>query len=98
MVASDSPGVYTAFSPLVTGSIYDNAAPVVPTAYSDMVNAFNLGASQYPNENTDAYPVTLGGQAFTKGVYRWSSTVSMAASTTLTLSGALGDVIILQMP
>ncbi|KAK4704913.1 hypothetical protein P7C70_g1298, partial [Phenoliferia sp. Uapishka_3] len=93
-----NPGEYKSFSPLITGTVFDNAAPITSTAFTDWTNARDAAGLEYPNDAIDFYPVTLGGQFYTPGVYRWSATCSMAASTTLTLTGPAGSIFILQMP
>ncbi|KAL8278521.1 hypothetical protein RQP46_009013 [Phenoliferia psychrophenolica] len=81
--------------PDIVGLIYGPGA-LANQAYNDVVSGYNFAMAQTPSGRTDQYPPSVGGLTLTKGVYRWSGALTLAASTTLTLSGAKGDIFIMQ--
>ncbi|KAL8286847.1 hypothetical protein RQP46_003853 [Phenoliferia psychrophenolica] len=68
------------------------------TAHQDMMNAYTDGYTRAPTQAVDTRSTKLGGQTFTAGIYQWSSPISSAARSAMTISGAPGDVFIFQAP
>ncbi|KAK4705388.1 hypothetical protein P7C70_g810, partial [Phenoliferia sp. Uapishka_3] len=65
-------------------------------AAADLQSAYTFGIAQTPTVPTDSLHPELAGQIFKRGVYRFTSLVSIAAGGTLELNGAAGDVFIFQ--
>lgn len=106
---------YWSAHPQVSNGFVWGPGNVTDPAHSAMMSAYTYANTLPVTGAVDDRSTILGGQTFTKGVYRWSAPAcasicpgpsrlrvadglriaDTAASTTLTLSGALGDVFIM---
>ena len=89
-----------ATSPQVTGSIYaaDMASPTstnLTTAVNNMITAYNDAAGRPSPDFSELSTGNIGGKILTPGLYKWTNTVTMPAS--LTISGGANDVWIFQI-
>jgi hypothetical protein len=87
-------------SSLVTGNIYaPNYASPTPanmtTAISNMQTAYTDAAGRTLPDFTELYTGNIGGKTLVPGLYKWSSTVLVPSS--ITLSGSATDVWIFQI-
>jgi len=84
----------------VTGKLYaaDMASPTstnLTTAVENMITAYNDAAGRPSPDFSELGTGNIGGQTLTPGLYKWSSTVTMPSS--LTISGGANDVWIFQV-
>lgn len=84
----------------VVGNIYaaDMADPTpinLTTAVNDMVTAYNDAAGRPTPDFLELATGNIGGRTLTPGLYKWTSTVTMPSS--LTISGGANDVWIFQI-
>jgi hypothetical protein len=84
----------------VTGKLYaaDMASPTstnLTTAVENMITAYNDAAGRPSPDFSELGTGNIGGQTLTAGLYKWSSTVTMPSS--LTISGGANDVWIFQI-
>ena len=89
-----------ATSAQVTGSIFaaDMADPTpinLTTAVNNMVTAYNDAAGRPTPDFSELGTGNIGGKTLVAGLYKWSSTVTIPAS--ITLSGSANDVWIFQI-
>ena len=89
-----------ATSPQVTGNIYaaDMASPTptnLTTAVNDMITAYNDAAGRPSPDFSELSTGNIGGKILTPGLYKWTNTVTMPSS--LTISGGANDVWIFQI-
>jgi hypothetical protein len=87
-------------SSLVTGNIYapTYASPTpanMTTAISNMETAYTDAAGRTLPDFTELYAGNIGGKTLIPGLYKWSSTVLVPAS--ITISGSATDVWIFQI-
>ena len=88
-----------ATSSQVTGKIYaaDMAAPTpvnMTTAVNNMVTAYNDAAGRPSPDFLELGTGNIGGKTLVPGLYKWTSTVTMASD--VTISGGANDVWIFQ--
>ena len=93
-------GGASATSAQVTGSIFasDYAAPTpanLTTAISDMQTAYTNAAGRTTPDHTELAAGNIGGLTLPAGLYKWSNTVIIPTS--VTLSGSATDVWIFQI-
>jgi len=84
----------------VTGNVYlpTYATPTptkLTTATGDVGSAYTTGSGITPPDASELYSGDIGGHSFAPGVYKWSTTVTINASVTLT--GSATDVWIFQI-
>jgi hypothetical protein len=84
----------------VTGKIYaaDMAVPTpinLTTAVSNMVDAYTDAANRLSPDFTEYSLGSIGGKTLTPGLYKWSNTVTMTS--TVTLTGDASDIWIFQI-
>jgi hypothetical protein len=89
-----------ATSAQVTGSIYaaDMAAPTpsnLTTAVENMLTAYNDAAGRTSPDFLELGTGNIGGKTLTQGLYKWTNTVTIPAS--ITISGNATDVWIFQI-
>jgi hypothetical protein len=89
-----------ATSTQITGKIFaaDMAAPTginLTTAVENMITAYTDAAGRPFPDFTELYTGNLGGHTLTPGLYKWTSTVTMPTS--LTISGNANDIWIFQI-
>lgn len=89
-----------ATSPQVTGNLYaaDMASPTpinLTTAVNNMITAYNDAAGRPSPDFSELGTGNIGGRTLTAGLYKWTSTVTMPSS--LTISGGANDVFIFQI-
>jgi hypothetical protein len=89
-----------ATSPQVTGNLYaaDMASPTpinLTTAVNNMITAYNDAAGRPSPDFSELGTGNIGGKTLTAGLYKWTSTVTMPSS--LTISGGANDVFIFQI-
>ena len=89
-----------ATSPQVTGNIYaaDMADPTpinLTTAVNNMITAYNDAAGRPSPDFSELGTGNIGGRTLTPGLYKWTTTVTMPSS--LTISGGANDVWIFQI-
>jgi hypothetical protein len=89
-----------ATSTQVTGKIYaaDMASPTpttLTTAVENMITAYNDAAGRPTPDFLELATGNLGGKTLTPGLYKWTTTVTMPSS--LTISGGANDVWIFQI-
>jgi len=89
-----------ATSPQVTGNLYaaDMASPTgtnLTTAVENMITAYNDAAGRPSPDFSELGTGNIGGKTLTKGLYKWSNTVSLPTS--VTISGSADDVWIFQI-
>ena len=93
-------GTGFATSPQVTGNLYaaDMASPTpinLTTAVNNMITAYNDAAGRPSPDFSELGTGNIGGRTLTPGLYKWTSTVTMPSS--LTISGSATDVWIFQI-
>lgn len=93
---------YTGYatSPQVTGNIYaaDNASPTpsnLTTAVENMETAYNDAAGRANPDFFELYDGNIGGKTLSAGLYKWTNTVLLPTS--ITLTGDANDVWIFQI-
>lgn len=96
----DPSGTFSTSS-LVTGKIYaadytDPTPTMLTTAISDMETAYTDAAGRTLPDYTELHTGDLTGQTLTRGVYKWSTGVMVAAGG-VTISGTADDVWIFQV-
>jgi hypothetical protein len=96
----DPSGTYSTSS-LVTGKIYaaDYATPTptkMTTAIGDMETAYTDAAGRVTPDFSELYSGDLTGKTLTRGLYKWTTGVSVAAGG-VTISGSATDVWIFQI-
>lgn len=89
-----------ATSSQVTGKVYaaDMAAPTsinLTTAVNNMVTAYNDAAGRPSPDFVELSKGNIGGKTLAAGLYKWSSTVTVPSS--VTISGGANDVWIFQI-
>jgi Ice-binding-like/Bacterial Ig-like domain len=89
-----------ATSAQITGKIYaaDMADPTpitLTTAVNNMITAYNDAAGRPSPDFSELGTGNLGGKTLTPGLYKWTNTVTMPSS--LTISGGANDVWIFQI-
>jgi len=89
-----------ATSPQVTGNLYaaDMASPTgtnLTTAVENMITAYNDAAGRPSPDFSELATGNIGGKTLTKGLYKWTNTVSLPTS--ITISGSANDVWIFQI-
>jgi Ice-binding-like/Bacterial Ig-like domain len=89
-----------ATSPQVTGSIFaaDMASPTstnLTTAVENMITAYNDAAGRPSPDFSELGTGNIGGLTLTPGLYKWTSTVTLPSS--ITISGGANDVWIFQI-
>ena len=89
-----------ATSPQVTGNLYaaDMASPTgtnLTTAVENMITAYNDAAGRPSPDFTELATGNIGGKTLTAGLYKWTNTVTMPTS--ITISGSANDVWIFQI-
>jgi hypothetical protein len=89
-------------SPQVTGKIfaadYANPTPAnLTTAVLSMQTAYTDAAGRSLPDATELYSGNLSGRTLAPGLYKWSTGVSIDATTNLTLQGSATDVWIFQI-
>jgi hypothetical protein len=100
-LTDDSSGTFST-STQVVGKMYA-ANYIAPTpshmsvAIGDMEIAFNDAKGRVGVDFTELSSGALGGLTLQPGLYKWSSSVGIATSTSLTLSGSSTDVWIFQI-
>ena len=95
---TDATGYAT--SPQVTGKIYaaDQADPTpinLTTAVNNMITAYNDAAGRPSPDFSELYVGNIGGQTLAPGLYKWTNTVTLPSS--VTISGGANDVWIFQI-
>jgi len=95
---TDATGYAT--SPQVTGKVY--AADMVPptntnltTAVENMITAYNDAAGRPTPDFSELGTGNIGGETLLPGLYKWTNTVTMPTS--ITISGSADDVWIFQI-
>jgi len=89
-----------ATSPQVTGNLYaaDMTSPTgtnLTTAVENMITAYNDAAGRPSPDFSELATGNIGGKTLTKGLYKWTNTVSLP--TGITISGSANDVWIFQI-
>ena len=89
-----------ATSPQVTGKIYaatmtEPTPTNLTTAIGDMETAYSDAAGRTSPDFTEKGTGNIGGLTLTKGLYKWTSTVTLPTS--ITISGSANDVWIFQI-
>jgi ice-binding like protein len=84
----------------VTGNVYaaDYAVPTpnnLTTAVGDMQTAYTAAAGRTNPDHTELYAGNIGGRTLPAGLYKWSNTVLIPTS--VTLSGSANDTWIFQI-
>ena len=95
---TDATGYAT--SPQVTGKIYaaDQADPTpinLTTAVNNMITAYNDAVGRPSPDFSELYVGNIGGQTLAPGLYKWTNTVTLPSS--VTISGGANDVWIFQI-
>ena len=95
---TDATGYAT--SAQVTGKVYaaDMAAPTpinLTTAVNNMITAYTDAAGRPSPDFTELATGNIGGRTLTPGLYKWSNTVTLPSS--VTISGGTNDVWIFQI-
>jgi len=95
----DAGGTF-ATSPQVTGKVYaaNYVAPTpanLTTAINDMQTAYTTAAGRTNPDHTELASGNLGGLTLAPGLYKWSNTVTIPAS--VTLSGGANDTWLFQI-
>ena len=98
MALTDATGYAT--SALVTGNVFAaDMAPPTPinltTAVSNMITAYNDAAGRPSPDFSELGTGNIGGKTLTPGLYKWTSTVTLPSS--VTISGGANDVWIFQI-
>jgi hypothetical protein len=89
-----------ATSTQVTGNLYaaDMAAPTginLTTAVENMITAYNDAAGRPTPDFSELGTGNIGGKTLTRGLYKWTNTVTLPTS--ITISGSANDVWIFQI-
>ena len=89
-----------ATAPEITGKIYaaDMAPPTgidLTTAVSDMMTAYTDAAGRPTPDFSELGTGNIGGQILTPGLYKWTNTVTLPSS--VTISGGANDIWIFQI-
>jgi hypothetical protein len=95
---TDATGYAT--SAQITGSVYaaDMADPTpidLTTAVENMITAYNNAAGLLPVDFLELGAGNIGGKTLTPGLYKWTSTVTVPSS--ITISGSSTDVWVFQI-
>jgi hypothetical protein len=98
LALTDATGYAT--SPQVTGKVYaaDMADPTpinLTTAVENMITAYNDAAGRPSPDFTELGAGNIGGKTLEPGLYKWSSTVTLPSS--VTISGNSTDIWIFQI-
>ncbi len=88
-------------SSMITGNVYaaNYTSPTpskMTTAISDMQNAYNDAAGRPSPDYSELYTGDLTGKTITRGLYKWSTGVNIAAGG-VTISGTANDIWIFQI-